>query len=1105
MVIFSGKAYSVCSAYKGLATINEASATGFVEIKLLDLSVPPSEYQNWTVKMCREQANGRNYTCDAPRTLGNITPLNNAYLVLSTSFLIQNQYFDILLEDSMGNTIDYFRAGDITPVQHTPPTGCDPAFDWDSTFITSFDYRREPDGIGDWNRLPGNSGGNSEGDTNDGTPPLVGACSIYFPDTIQGHNPNSELKFEDNGQVLNDPDNILTFPILDDDSDNDHNTCNSVDCTISSSTTPALSTPTFQTSSSSININSSSGATTIGVGGDYPNTEFNQLNLSGSSVVTFLPSATDYKITTASFTGNTQITFNAGIYWFDFLEILDSTQIIINGSVTIFVNQHFDIEDNALVNVSGPAQNLAFFGYDKVHLKNNVEVNAVIYGAGEDVSIRDNAILRGAISANEEVEIEDSGTVIYENVSGVKIANLCEGTTSISHYLIEHDGLGLTCESESITIKACTNADCSALSTVPVSLDFQADGITKTSPTFTGSIVTNLVHTTAEILTLSLANATLSASSPTVCDSGAGNSCDIVFSDTGFKFFANGIVDNIGNQIAGKDSNTAPGDQAITLKAVQTNQTTGQCDALINNATANIGFAYQCTNPISCAISNNGMAINTSQTVDDINIGYSNIPINFDNTGTGTLVLNYFDAGEISLLANATLDVDGSPVTVQGSSNSFIARPFAYDVQVTGNPNATAATDSVFATAGSSFETTIRSILWESADDTNNDGNADTGTNLSNNVVTPNISNITGNILLTPVAQVVSNSGVLGVANVNFSSFSAGIATVTQSWNEVGIMTINASTLPFMNTGGDVLGSRTNIGRFIPNHFVLSAPVIANQCGTFTYGGFFDGVNAGLNKSGQPFIVSGTITAENADNQTTQNYEGDFAKLVVANISSQGMDDNTGLNASGRVNFLSTVLSFNNGVSDYEDLASDFQFDTLIAPFNLRLDLAAVDSDGVTGLVSSNFFEVRNGRLRLIDAYGPETSDLEMPIVSDYFDGSQWLVNDQDNCTTYIDTNIVLDAASYTLQLNAGETGIFAPVAEQNLTSGVNTALNGLLFSAPGVDNFGSVDVNFDLTTQYWLMFDWDEDDNLDTPSAQLNFGYYRGSDRVIYWKEVKN
>jgi len=305
-----------------------------------------------------------------------------------------------------------------------------------------------------------------------------------------------------------------------------------------------------------------------------------------------------------------------------------------------------------------------------------------------------------------------------------------------------------------------------------------------------------------------------------------------------------------------------------------------------------------------------------------------------------------------------------------------------------------------------------------------------------------------------------------------------------------------------------VAGSRSNIGRFIPDHFDLTSDFILDQCNSFTYGGFYDGVNAGLDRNGQTFPVSGTITAKNSVNATTLNYTtaSAFAKLASDGLSLLEYNISAGAFDAGRVNFSSSALSFANGVSTYADANSDYQFDTLKNAFNLRLDISALDSDLVVGpVVNSNAFEIRLGRLILQDSYGPELGDLEMRLRTEYFAGPNWASNSADNCSTYIDTIASFDAASYTDNLSGGETAIFNPSTLQNLTNGLSTIGNGFWFSAPGADDYGTVRVNLNLATQPWLQYDWNSDNVLDITSGQLSFGYYRGSDRVIYWREVRN
>ena len=500
------------------------------------------------------------------------------------------------------------------------------------------------------------------------------------------------------------------------------------------------------------------------------------------------------------------------------------------------------------------------------------------------------------------------------------------------------------------------------------------------------------------------------------------------------------------------------------------------------------------------------------------------------NAGVATISTLYNDVGQISLSAKDETGI-GDPVNgttdeIIGGISPFVVRPFAFEIQVTGDPNSNSNLSPVFANAGDNFATTIRSTLWESADDVDNDGVPDIGSDLSDNGITPNITNIAGSVSLTPLAQIITNSnGVLGDTTVDFSDFAAsnnvnaGSASVTQSWTEAGILTINAISNNFLSSGDNVSGARANIGRFKPAYFTFSNITAINSCAGFTYGGYLNALTPGLTKNGQNFTLSGTIQARNSLNNITTNYANSvsnnfssgFIKFDKSDLIATGIDSDVPatINTLNIGNNLAsiTLTDNNNGTVNFSESAAHYQFESERSPVNLASRLTISDSDGVLTLVNfdSNSIEVRLGRMFLQDSFGPETAPLEMRLITEYYNGTDWTLNTNDSCTTYNETMVSFDNTSYSDNLNAGESSISA-IGTQTLTTGISAIGNGIWFSAPGTNNYGTVQINLDLSSQPWLQYDWDNSDGLsqlDITSANLNFGYYRGSDRVIYWQEV--
>jgi MSHA biogenesis protein MshQ len=158
---------------------------------------------------------------------------------------------------------------------------------------------------------------------------------------------------------------------------------------------------------------------------------------------------------------------------------------------------------------------------------------------------------------------------------------------------------------------------------------------------------------------------------------------------------------------------------------------------------------------------------------------------------------------------------------------------------------------------------------------------------------------------------------------------------------------------------------------------------------------------------------------------------------------------------------------------------------------------------------------MRYGRLRLDDAFGPESTFLPVKFYTEYWTGSYWAKNINDNCTRILRSAItypagnILNPANLTVPLTGGSTtgqylSTTTTATEIGFTNG--DALHR--FSMPTGAATGSFNVNVDLSSYPWLRFDWNQDGNYsDTslPAARFGFGSYRGHDRIIYWREKFN
>ena len=952
--------YAGCSDATGKATINEVykltTGTGtasFVEIKIIDETLTSAVYDEWTLQVCYKPSK-KNLDCKSYNVSDFIDNFPWLYIQAPTfedKYLDFKKGFDITLRgDATDNggadsqeVIDYL---DTKNFFEQDLDGCSTGdlpywFGSQSTNNGTKLAKRISDGTGGWEIVNSNDESETPGANNDGEPEPAPSCDAIFP----GAQP-----FGGSGSIVTGSNRPL---------------CNGVDCSFEGFT-----------SVGSINLNSSLGSFPEQWGAwTFNDNEYNYYTSS--------PSGENYRLLTSGGT----------------------TAIYISGSSVFKKGAGLNVP---FTGTGNPSELLIVVDGD-LKIEENAVVNGFIYVKG-DVVLEKGITFNGAVSATGTFDVKENGRYTYDTsmLNGFDPHGFCEpvSTPTIDHYQIIHDGNGLTCDAEIVTIKACTNTydgSCT-LSTDAVILDVKATGSSSVIDTisFTGTGTASIAYTIAESTVLSLENVSIAATNPTVCFDGSTTNCNLVFADTGFRFFSNTESMPIPEQISGKPSNTGFNSSPLKLQAVEKNPITGACEAaLVDNVS--VELSASCKNPSACIVGKkvviNSLATDTAISTQDngATIAYSNVAMDFGTNieNVAEFVFTYPEAGQMQLHARYNIpDKNGAPSDnfMLGSSNNFVVRPFGFYVNVADNPKAQTAGGDKFIAAGEDFSTSLTAVQWQAADDDlsgeENDGVPDTGADLSDNTVTINFGNEIApeQATITDMLYLPSPGTEGTLTNVDFTNFNGGIDTNTMTYNEVGIVNFNANLISGAYIGAsDITGSEPYVGRFIPHHFKLTIGLdgeLKSVCDltspssemTFAYSGQMSSESSGKGALQYLFRPEVIITPQAKLNTHTKNYTGDFDKLLLSGVSRFEVNDGTGtlvlapiedavrdgVDDTNKVkltaNFTDGSLTEASGVLSFEySLEDNFVYtheqNSEILPFTstIHLSLASViDEDGVT-------------------------------------------------------------------------------------------------------------------------------------------------------------
>ncbi|EMK6939171.1 MSHA biogenesis protein MshQ [Vibrio cholerae] len=698
----------------------------------------------------------------------------------------------------------------------------------------------------------------------------------------------------------------------------------------------------------------------------------------------------------------------------------------------------------------------------------------------------------------------------------------------INHFRITLPQQALTCDVADVSVRACANSDCSNTFTDPVTAYLTPNSL----PSATGGWVngstltlnngiglTQLRRNEAGTVDVGVSgsNPTAVAFNNTQCSYNgsdfSANNCTVNFLDSGF------VVD-VPNAYANQ---TVTG----TIKAVRKDNASQQCLPSFGNVQKSVAFWSDYLEPSS---GSSGFKV-LPVVVNGTNVGQSAnnaqpINLTFDQNGTAAFTVSYREAGNVALNARFTGSGDEQDLLLEGQA-SFIRVPKALVLNAKsfynsdGQCPAANMSCNVFARADENFDLNIRAeaVVADPAD-------------ASDDLTIHNYQQ--QNIALQHTL-VQPSAGQLGVLGVNeYTHLLGGTTTVAQKVSEVGVFDFSL-VAPTHYLGLDLASanlpiavtSTGSIGRFIPAYFSVSPMSNVTLDAACKTGNAFSYLGQPFEYSNSPGLYLQPKSANNAD---TQNYLIDpwwrynnqwngrtysdsangvnlgFDNLQTSPISRQALN-NSGIVLNGERVWYQKPLQpkpvFNSA------------FDLTLNASNLT------DQDGVcyrqnasSPCLGYTFSHIDGamplywGKLVIQDVYGPETQALEQPIYVEHFTNNGFVRTIEDSCTA------LPAITGFTLQSDPNDngytvltTGVAVPpqVLAEHSAANLNSGQRAIRFSAPGAGARGVIDSVLDLNAHnlLWLAEDKDGDGNFDqTTQGRAQFGLYRGSDRVIWWRE---
>lgn len=622
----------------------------------------------------------------------------------------------------------------------------------------------------------------------------------------------------------------------------------------------------------------------------------------------------------------------------------------------------------------------------------------------------------------------------YEATAAVVLRDYTDSRTcpTLDHVRLNHTGAGVTCTGSSITVNACGTADVSGVCTANVD-GISGNVVAKSAanallvtvpfsiPAGSSSAVISVPVTTPQTVTFETSGLSVSPVNSWTCWDGTSASCSHVYSDSGFIFDVPHHVSEVA--------------QTVTVSAVKKSNSSLACTPAFASVSRDLTFKCSYGNPttgtLPVRMKGSGaafLALNAGNSVAAACDGTGQpVTLAFNASGVASSTVQYADVGNMTLSASYAGSVaTGDTGLSMTGTDTFIAAPkdFQFSAITPG-----------LIKAGNTFSATVTAR--------NNAGNATPNFGKENTLPT-----VPEGATVTFTKYQPSGAGsVTGSLAGSLGAFTGGAATgAAFTWSEVGTIDLTATLTNSSYLGSGLAkatgttGTTGAVGRFIPDHFD-TVVTLGCSAGGFTY-------------SGQPFTL--VITAMNglAAPAKTFNYDGtastspNFSKVVT-------LSDANGIAGTFAVpNVLASAFT-----SGAANVSPSFSFTSkLTAPSTIKL--RAVDSDGVSSSTGTEGTSpIRSGRVRITNMYGSERLDLSMPLELQYYNGTSFVRNTLDTCTSFSAANVNL--INYQGGINATNMGLSHVTAVVPFAAGLGSVT--LSKPSPAPTSLGSLDLILNL------------------------------------------